>query len=389
MAKMPFFKFFPDEYLSDEKLRMCSLHARGLWLEILCYMHKSARRGYLQISGKPLSTDQISRLCGGVAKDTVSQLLRELTDVGVFSVDDTGFLFCRRMVRETEAFNGRVESGSKGGEKKAKVFSDGEGFAYAIMRSSDKAIKLGTSTKPKKRLGQLKTKFPDDTLEMVGCWGVSDMGGAEGCLHHHFRGRHSKGKWYSMSLADLAHIAEIIGGVGGGVLETPPKDTPKTPPKTPPQGPSLFLVLNSSSEGVRGMGKEETSFDESPAGLAQRFLFYAHPKLTCSCCTLEKVTATIESMVGAGFEIDRIAKSVDDRKTLDREERKRRGVDLSEHFWELKKRLQRERSSHEQPNGFRPNSRVGLAKGSLERIAAKAQRNCQAQTGEGERPAAG
>ncbi len=121
MAKLPFLKFFPDEYLSDEKLRLCSSAARGLWTDIICLMHKSVRRGYLQqSSGKPYSLEQIARI-NGHPTDEVSQWLQELIDAGAFSANDTMVLFSRRMVKEHGIYLARKSAGQKGGFATAKT----------------------------------------------------------------------------------------------------------------------------------------------------------------------------------------------------------------------------------------------------------------------------
>ncbi len=122
-AKLPYLQFFPDDWLSDEKLRLCSLAARGLWIDLLSLMHKQDRRGYLQqVSGQPLSPEQISRLTG-CSVEEVSPLLRELINSGAASVSSDGVIYSRRMVRDEEIRLIRAEAGSKGGKKKAATNS--------------------------------------------------------------------------------------------------------------------------------------------------------------------------------------------------------------------------------------------------------------------------
>lgn len=114
---MPFIKFFPRDWMSDEKLRLCSLAARGLWLELLCLMHQNTRRrGYLEhSSGVAVSSDQVARAVG-ISGTEASALLRELGDAGVFSRDENGVIYSRRMVGE-ERFR---ESCSAAGKASAK-----------------------------------------------------------------------------------------------------------------------------------------------------------------------------------------------------------------------------------------------------------------------------
>ena len=52
-GKLPWFKFWADKWLSDERLRSCSLAARGLWADMISLMHKNERL--------PLAPDEAAR----------------------------------------------------------------------------------------------------------------------------------------------------------------------------------------------------------------------------------------------------------------------------------------------------------------------------------------
>ena len=47
--KRPSFQFYPGDWLRDPALRACSLAARGLWADVLCYMHQGAPYGHLAL----------------------------------------------------------------------------------------------------------------------------------------------------------------------------------------------------------------------------------------------------------------------------------------------------------------------------------------------------
>lgn len=108
MSARPWMKFFPADWRSDPALRMCSLPARGLWMEMLCVMHEASPRGHLVVNGKPMQDRQLAGLAG-CSVDEVRQCIEELKDAGVCSTDESGVIICRRMVRETErSEKGRV-----------------------------------------------------------------------------------------------------------------------------------------------------------------------------------------------------------------------------------------------------------------------------------------
>jgi hypothetical protein len=113
--KLPYFPFYADDWLSDEKLRACSSASIGLWIDMLCLMHKNDRRGYLQLNGKPVTAAQLARMTGR-ATDEVSQQLAELMDAGVPSATEDGILYSRRMVRDERVRQVRSVAGKKGGD---------------------------------------------------------------------------------------------------------------------------------------------------------------------------------------------------------------------------------------------------------------------------------
>lgn len=124
-SKLPWMKFYPSDWLSDERLRACSGEARGLWIDMLCLMHKSDRRGYLQLNGQPLTLDQLARSTGRSTEESARQL-QELKTSGVFSVTEHGVIFSRRMVREEGKSVKCSEAGRLGGNPTLKGQSKGQ-----------------------------------------------------------------------------------------------------------------------------------------------------------------------------------------------------------------------------------------------------------------------
>ena len=48
MAKLPWFKFFPGDWLKDPHLRKCSPETKGIWIDIICLMWEEDDRGILE-----------------------------------------------------------------------------------------------------------------------------------------------------------------------------------------------------------------------------------------------------------------------------------------------------------------------------------------------------
>jgi hypothetical protein len=78
------FAFEPNRWLSNEKLALVSLGAKGLWIHLLCLMYKAEAEGKLTINGNPPTPEQISRMIGEDARP----LLKELEVAGVYEMKD-------------------------------------------------------------------------------------------------------------------------------------------------------------------------------------------------------------------------------------------------------------------------------------------------------------
>ena len=118
--KLPWLKFYPADWRADPALRMCSLAARGLWMEMLAIMHEASPRGSLLINGNTIRAKKLASLCGATLHETKT-LLAELEAAGVFSRTDDGTIFSRRMKRDDEKAERDKANGKEGGNPRLKV----------------------------------------------------------------------------------------------------------------------------------------------------------------------------------------------------------------------------------------------------------------------------
>jgi hypothetical protein len=114
MSKNPWLKFYPLDWRGDPKLRMCSMAARGLWIEILALMHEATPYGHLLVTGKSPTDMQIAVLAGAPS-DQVTELLGELEAHGVFSRTKDSVIYSRRMIRDEKRSAVARKNGGKGG----------------------------------------------------------------------------------------------------------------------------------------------------------------------------------------------------------------------------------------------------------------------------------
>jgi hypothetical protein len=113
-AATPWMKFYPQDWRADEKLRLCSLAARGLWMEMLALMHRSERYGQLLINGH-VPTDAQLAVQVGASPNEVTALLADLESAGVFSRSVGGAIYSRRMTRDEKKAKIARHNGKAGG----------------------------------------------------------------------------------------------------------------------------------------------------------------------------------------------------------------------------------------------------------------------------------
>lgn len=80
----------------------------------MCVAHESDEYGHLSINNKPMTVQQIARTVGETPA-VIGKLVDELEQSCVFSRNDQGSIFSRRMVKDERLRNVRAESGRLGG----------------------------------------------------------------------------------------------------------------------------------------------------------------------------------------------------------------------------------------------------------------------------------
>lgn len=111
--KRPAFQFYPADWRKDPALSICSLAARGLWIELMCIMHEADEYGTLTVNGKAMTLQQIARMVGE-SPAILKKIMDELEDAGVFSRATDGSIYSRRMTRDEEIREARAAGGEAG-----------------------------------------------------------------------------------------------------------------------------------------------------------------------------------------------------------------------------------------------------------------------------------
>lgn len=128
-------QFYPNDWRADQELQMCSLSARGLWVELMCLAFPNG--GQVLIGGKVPSVGEIA-IAVRAKKPEVVRALVELSERGVASTADNGALVSRRMMRDARRREVNRQNGSHGGNPVLKgSFSDNRNDEIRITGSDN------------------------------------------------------------------------------------------------------------------------------------------------------------------------------------------------------------------------------------------------------------
>ena len=145
----PYLPLFVQDFLTDERLSECSAESHGVYIRLMCLMHKSEEYGTILLKQKDKQIDKqnaskvfcfATKLARLMPFDvaTIERSLMELLEEKVLTIDGD-VLFQKRMVRDGKLSDTRASAGSKGG--KTKISSDfaspfASGFATAKTQAN-------------------------------------------------------------------------------------------------------------------------------------------------------------------------------------------------------------------------------------------------------------
>jgi hypothetical protein len=134
LRNQPYLPLFVQDFLTDEKLIECSAEATGVYIRLMCIMHKSDEYGTILLKQKDKQTDkQINNFALKLAKHLpydlllIERCLIELISENVLQIDDD-YLIQKRMVKDNYVSNERSLAGKKGGINRQKNINN---FALA------------------------------------------------------------------------------------------------------------------------------------------------------------------------------------------------------------------------------------------------------------------
>lgn len=109
--------WFWSDWLGDQAVRRLTPAERGVWIDLLGLAAVSNPVGYVcDEMGKPLTYEEIARVTNAGSPSVAEELVKGILAKGVASVDRTGRMFNRRMVRDAQMRAKKARAGKRGAE---------------------------------------------------------------------------------------------------------------------------------------------------------------------------------------------------------------------------------------------------------------------------------
>jgi hypothetical protein len=100
VSKLPWFSFYPKDWLTDVPLVSCSKEEKGVWIDLLCLMFLAPDRGVLaDADGSPWPDEVIAGAIGGDISANLGAI-RQLLAKGVACRNQRGAISNRRMMAD-------------------------------------------------------------------------------------------------------------------------------------------------------------------------------------------------------------------------------------------------------------------------------------------------
>lgn len=177
MSIEPYSKFYWSDWRGDPKLRMCSLAARGLWMDILCIMHEN--EGYFTLERDKEFYKRIARFFQ-ISRINFEKLLKELIENNVVSIDGNR-IFSRRMIRDIERSKTNKLNGKNGGNpaitSKIRITKPDNQTGYPPPEPEGYPPRLSTSVITHGNSQIARSQIPDPERKPLGQF--ASMPGAE------------------------------------------------------------------------------------------------------------------------------------------------------------------------------------------------------------------
>lgn len=220
LRNQPYFLLNTKELLSNQNLLDCDATSIGVYIFLLCILHKSKEYGKFTLKAKDkIYNSQLENFAVALSRpmpfcaEEIANGLSELIENKIIYVDNDS-LCHKRMIQAAELSDKRAKSGSRGGKsvrnsQTRKLYNE-PGFLYLIKDiNANNVFKVGISKTPHKWLLAIANKLHKN-LALVYTIETEDMGSLEDAVLMALNG-HRDGEWvFGFSQAKLIELIDIF-----------------------------------------------------------------------------------------------------------------------------------------------------------------------------------
>lgn len=165
-SKLPWFKFYPTDWLGSGSLRRADLAVKGFYIDLLCVMFDCEFPGMLETNGNAWTDEEISKSVNGDPCENMRHL-RRLLDMGILSRNSNKTVFSRRMVRDENKRRSCSRAGKKGGGNPhlAETYPDSTTFKGQSKGESKGAPKLNKPPETRDQKPETRSQIPETREE--------------------------------------------------------------------------------------------------------------------------------------------------------------------------------------------------------------------------------
>lgn len=200
LRDQPYLPLYVNDFLSDEKLNNCSAESTGIYIRLMCLMHKSEKYGMFVLNERDkiryksqanlehaspnhaqIFAAKLRRFMP-YSEEEIQRGIEELVSYGVIQMNED-YLLQPRMVRDGELSSARAKAGSAGGKavrnsSTRKNYNE-PGYLYVAEDSNDETChKVGITKNLRNRLNGLRRQSQREMVFVFNA-AVSDMGTVE------------------------------------------------------------------------------------------------------------------------------------------------------------------------------------------------------------------
>ena len=217
LRDQPYLPLYVQDVLTDEKLIECSASAHGVYLRLLCILHKQDEYGVVCLKQKYKQNEsKFTNFASMLARQmpfgeqTIGDSLEELCREKVITVTEDS-LFQKRMVKDGQLSLIRAEQGKKGGNGVSKQYGVA-GFLY-LMGGLYCKHKIGISSNPTNRLYRVRSdRSMPKQFGLIKTYSVTDMGKAEDVAQEFFNVERD-GEWLNGEHEDLVSKFDLLESI--------------------------------------------------------------------------------------------------------------------------------------------------------------------------------